>query len=114
MKNGVVQPPLLTDATRWRRLASSNRGTTVRMATDSLVRFRLRMDPRAHVATLTPLPDSANRAVLAYAFPDSMHLVLRGHIGTDSVEMTLLRRSESSYLLVNRGFHWINETPFFR
>jgi len=32
----------------------------------------------------------------------------------DSVEMTLRRKPMSSYLLVSRGFHWVNETPYFR
>jgi uncharacterized membrane protein YphA (DoxX/SURF4 family) len=114
VKNGVVQPPLLTDVSRWRRLASSNRGTTVRLVTDSLVSYRLRTDTVKHVATLTPGQDTTNRAVLAYAFPDSQHLVLRGRIGRDSIEMRLRRRSESSYLLVSRGFHWVNEVPYFR
>ena len=114
VKNGVMQPPLLTDATRWRRLSSSSRGTTVRLATDSLVSFRLRTDTVKRVATLTPGQDTVHKAVLAYAFPDSDHLVLRGRIGRDSVELRLHRRSESSYLLVNREFHWVNEAPFFR
>jgi hypothetical protein len=51
---------------------------------------------------------------LAYAFPDSSHLSLTGQIGGDSVEMKLKRRAESSYLLVSRGFHWVNEVPYFR
>jgi hypothetical protein len=83
------------------------------LATDSLVTYRLQADSVKHTLTLTPT-DTANKAVLAYAFPDSMHLVLRGHIGTDSVEMKLTRRSEQSFLLMSRGFHWINETPYFR
>jgi len=114
VKNGVVQPALLTDATRWRRLAATARGATVRLATDSVVRYRLQADSAMHMATLTAIGDTANKAVLAYAFPDSMHLVLRGRVGADSVEMTLRRRSESSYLLVSRGFHWVNEVPYFR
>jgi uncharacterized membrane protein YphA (DoxX/SURF4 family) len=114
VKNGAVQPPLLTDATRWRRLSSSSRGTTVRMSTDTLVTFRLRTDTVKHVATFTPGQDSANKAVLVYAFPDSMHLVLSGRIGRDSVDIRLRRRPESSYLLVSRGLHWVNEVPFFK
>jgi hypothetical protein len=39
---------------------------------------------------------------------------MRGRIGADSVEMTLRRRREDSYLLVKRGFHWVNEVPYFR
>lgn len=113
-RNGVVQPPLLTDATRWRRLAASNRGGTIRMASDSVVRFRLQADSIKHVATLTLSPDTTVKAVLAYAFPDPAHLVLNGTIGKDSVVLRLRRRSEQSYLLVSRGFHWVNEIPYFR
>jgi uncharacterized membrane protein YphA (DoxX/SURF4 family) len=114
VKNGAVQPALLTDGTRWRRLATSNRGAAVRFGTDSLVRYRLQTDTAKRTATLTPFPDTANKAVLEYAFPDTQHIVLRGRIGTDSVEMRLRRRSEASYLLVSRGFHWVNEVPYFR
>jgi uncharacterized membrane protein YphA (DoxX/SURF4 family) len=113
-KNGVLQPGLLSDVTRWRRLASWNRRTAVRFATDSLVPYRLQTDTVKRIATFTPFPDTVNKAVLAYAFPDSSHLTLRGRIGADSVEMTLRRRREDSYLLVKRGFHWVNEVPYFR
>lgn len=114
LKNGAVTQPLLTDSTRWRRLASSNRGTTVRLATDSLVRYRMRTDTAARTATFFAGPDTSKKLVLAYAFPDTSHLVLRGRLGADSIEMRFRRRSESSYLLVNRGFHWVNEVPYFR
>jgi uncharacterized membrane protein YphA (DoxX/SURF4 family) len=114
IKNGAVQPALLTDATRWRRLASWNRGTSIRFATDSAVRVRLQTDSIKHVATFTFPPDTMNKAALAYTFPDSMHLVLRGRIGADSIEMTLRRRPEDSFLLIKRGFHLVNEVPYFR
>ena len=39
---------------------------------------------------------------------------LHGRLAGDSIDMRLTRRSEQSYLLVSRGFHWVNETPFFR
>jgi uncharacterized membrane protein YphA (DoxX/SURF4 family) len=113
-KNGVVQTPLLTDSTRWRRLAVARFRASVRLATDSLVSYGMRSDTVKHTATFMNGPDTTKRIVLAYAFPDSQHLVLRGRLGADSVEMTLRRRSESSYLLVKRGFHWVNEVPYFR
>ena len=114
VKNGAVQPPLLTDATRWRRFATSPNGALIRLATDSSVRYGLRTDTAKRVATLANGPDSAKWLRLSYVFPDSMHLTLSGRIGADSVEMKLRRRPQSSYLLVSRGFHWVNEIPFFR
>ncbi len=114
VKNGTVQPPLLTDATRWRRFATSSSGALVRLATDSMVRFGLKTDSVKHIATLANGSDSTKWLRLSYAFSDSMHLALSGRIGPDSVAMTLRRRPESTYLLVSRGFHWVNETPYFR
>jgi hypothetical protein len=114
VKNGAVQPPLLTDATRWRRFATNKFSARIRLATDSSVRFGLQTDTLKRVATLANGPDSTKWLRLAYAFPDSMHLTLAGRIAADSVEMKLRRRPESSYLLVNRGFHWVNEVPYFR
>ena len=56
VKNGVKQPPLLTDATRWKRLAVSNRGARVRLATDSLVPMRIRTDSTTRLGRLTGAP----------------------------------------------------------
>jgi hypothetical protein len=44
VKNGAVQPPLLTDSTRWRRFATNKFSALVRLSTDSMVRFGLRTD----------------------------------------------------------------------
>jgi len=113
-KNGQIQQPLLTDGTLWRRFATSNGTALARMATDSLVRYRLETDTVKQTATLRNGPDSTSAIILAYTFVDPTHLVLTGRILTDSVEIRLRRRPESSYLLVSRGFHWVSEFPFFR
>ena len=114
VKNGVAQTPLLTDSTRWRRLSVAPYRATIRLATDSLVPYRVSADTVKHTASFISGPDTTKKILLSYVFPDTQHLVLRGRLGADSVEMTLRRRNESSYLLVSRGFHWINEVPYFR
>ena len=114
VKNGAVQPPLLTDGTRWRRFATNKFSALVRFSTDSAVRFGLTTDTLKRVATLARGADSTKWVRLSYVFPDSMHLGLAGRIAGDSVEMKLRRRPESSYLLASRGFHWVNQVPYFR
>jgi len=114
VKNGVTQPALLTDITRWRRLAVAARGARVRLVNDSLVPYRIRTDSSTRVTTFTPFPDTLNKLVGSYAFPDSSHLVIRGRVGTDSIEIAFTRRREDSYLVVSRGFRWVNEFPYFR
>ena len=74
VKNGLVQPPLLTDSTRWRRFATASNGALVRLATGSMVRFGLTTDSAKHLVTLSNGPDSTNWLKLSYAFSDTMHL----------------------------------------
>ena len=114
VKNGVTQPPLLTDVSRWRRLAVATFGARVRLVNDSLVPYQIHTDSSTHVTTFTPFPDTLNKLVGSYAFPDSSHLVIRARAGADSVEIAFTRRREDSYLLVKRGFRWVNEFPYFR
>ncbi|MBS1564098.1 MAG: hypothetical protein JST39_06900, partial [Bacteroidetes bacterium] len=46
--------------------------------------------------------------------PDKEHLVLSGVLLKDSVEVVMKRVDLNRFRLVNRGFHWVNETPFNR
>lgn len=126
-KNGVVSPGLITDSTRWRRLAYNGFGASVRLATDQLLSYGLRVDSVGHKMTFRQAPPdsllgtaaaekwSATPIQFTYDAPDHDHLILHGRIAGDSVDMRLHRRAEQSYLLVSHGmFHWVNEVPFFR
>jgi hypothetical protein len=39
---------------------------------------------------------------------------MTGMLSRDLLVVTLRKIDPSRYLLVNRGFHWINEVPFNR
>lgn len=43
---------------------------------------------------------------------DSTRILWRGLMGSDSLKMVVQKRPASDFLLVKRGFHWINEYPF--
>jgi hypothetical protein len=58
--------------------------------------------------------DSTEIANLNYAFSDSNHVVIKGLWKTDSVNIQLERRPKREFLLLTRGFHWVNEEPFNR
>ena len=113
-KNGIVQQPLMTDATFWRRLAVNGRNATIRYATDSLARYRINIDSVKQTVSFTGAGDAKSQFTLSFEKPDSAHLALRGRIGSDSVQVHLRRRDERSFFLVSRGFHWVNEAPVFR
>ncbi len=54
------------------------------------------------------------KAHLASEMPDVSHWILRGEVDGIQCEIRLHRVDRSKYLLLNRGFHWVNEKPFNR
>ena len=51
---------------------------------------------------------------LEYSIDDEGILTLSGTLPSGEVLMTLKRIDRNQFLLVNRGFHWINEMPYNR
>jgi hypothetical protein len=111
--DGTPRPPLTSDETRWQRLIFDTPGavTYQRMngelvdavaaaATDSLT-LTSGTDEQAPMATFSvdqPAPD---------------RLRLAGRLDGRPVTMSLRRQSLDDFLLLNRGFHWVQEQPFF-
>ena len=114
-KNGVEQPPLLSDSTRIRRVIFGGLSrATFRLMSDSVSRFTMKVDSVKHELAFTGRFDPKNVRTLSYTRVDPAHLVLAGKLGADSLVMRLRRYDESRFLLMNRGFHWIQEQPFNR
>jgi len=77
--------------------------------------FDLKADPTAHTFALKPSKEGDGEgSTLAYARPDPTHLTLEGTFDGKRVEVRTVKRDASSFLLMNRGFHWVNETPYNR
>ena len=58
--------------------------------------------------------DTLATQVLAYDRPDTNRLRLRGRFLGDSLDVEMRRIDRAKFLLMSRGFHWINEIPFNR
>jgi uncharacterized membrane protein YphA (DoxX/SURF4 family) len=120
VRNGQSMPPLLTDASRWRRLAATYAAVlSVRWMDGSLHRFRTEYAPAKHsivFASWEPAkkgePDK--QGSFTYALPDKDHLVLQGTLLKEALAIKLRRIDSSRLLLVSRGFHWVSEFPFNR
>jgi uncharacterized membrane protein YphA (DoxX/SURF4 family) len=114
-KNGADQPPLLSDSTRIRRVIFGGLSrATFRLMSDSVERYTMKVDSTKHELALTGRFDPKNTRTLSYTTVDANHLVLAGRLGTDSLVLRLRRLDENRFLLMNRGFHWIQEQPFNR
>jgi uncharacterized membrane protein YphA (DoxX/SURF4 family) len=107
---------VIADSSRWRQIVigGSRKRTSllVRMVNDSVRRYQLEMDTLQRLAIV--FQDSTRKYRLTYWQPDSKSLVLSGRLAADSIFVELNRQSDSNYLLVKRGFRWINEYPFNR
>ena len=115
VRNGHEVPPLLTDRQRWRRVIVQAPGAlSVRLMDDSPIGYSTDYSGGKDQVVVKRPSDQTTVAVLAYSWPDADHVVLQGTIAGDPVVIKLRKVDLSKFLLVNRGFHWINERPFNR
>lgn len=113
--DGRVKPPLLTDETRWRRVVFGDARTmAIQLVDDSRQRFSVKLDPAKRTLELSQRSDPKKLQHLAYAQPAPGRLILDGTLDGHVIHAALHRVDPRSFLLVNRGFHWINEYPFNR
>jgi hypothetical protein len=111
VKNGLEVPP--SNEARWRKVGLTSYRLGARRMDDSSERYRLEHDSKKR--TLIVWPDtSAVHDTLRYAWSDSTHLAIAGVLRGDSVQVHLRKLDASSFLLLSRGFHWVNELPFNR
>ena len=113
--DGQIRPPLITDAGRWRRVVFDRPETLgVLSMSDSRERFVMALDPVKKTMALSKRDDPKWKAILSYEQPSPGNLTLAGRVDGRKVRARLRRTDESGFLLLNRGFHWINEYPFNR
>jgi uncharacterized membrane protein YphA (DoxX/SURF4 family) len=115
VRNGRTVPPLLTDASRWRRLTSLYpQMLSVRWMDDTSHRYRPEYVPAKHSVALSPFEGKGRQGAFTYAFPDKDHVVLQGTLLADTLTVRLRRLETRQFRLVSRGFHWVSEYPFNR
>lgn len=118
VKGKDTLPPLLTDTSRWRRLVLNQYGTTyvasVRLMDDVARSYMLRPDTLAKKLTFYSAADTNKKYYFDYSFTGADTLNLRGTWRGDSVSVTLQKFDLNKFTLINRGFHFINETPYQR
>ncbi len=104
------------DARRWKVMFVNRFGRlAIKHLDDSVKSFGLEDDATKKALTLIEgAGEAAKKSVLTYARPEANQLVLQGTLQDATLEVRLTRVDESGFLLLNRGFHWIQEYPFNR
>lgn len=112
--DGVEQPPLTTDSTRWKHVIFQqlDGAATFQRMNDNFRGFQSKIDTVAHTLALTAGPGKPD--VLKYQRPDRNRLLLDGTMQSKRVHLELAWRDPDAFQLRSRGFHIISETPFNR
>lgn len=111
--DGVEQPPLLTNGTRWHRLIFDNTYyLAVQLVSEKVDRYAIALGPKAFSLTRRMEPDF--HAAFDYTRVDPRTMILDGKMNGRKIHATLKLDDEKKFLLESRGFHWINDVPFNR
>jgi hypothetical protein len=110
-------PPLITDGNRWHTLTVDrpDRGT-IHMMDGQIFRCDFKTDTIAHTIGLKIYSTMHEPVDFEYKELPNNYLELDGVMnnGADTVHVLLEKKDLNSFLLVKRGFNWINESPFNR
>ena len=113
--DGIERAPLVTDWGRWRRVVIS---TPTSMAfhrmDDSFVIYGAKVDTAAKSIDVTSPADKSWKAHFAFQQPAPDVLLLDGEMDGRKVHMETRLFDRNRFLLMNRGFNWIQERPFNR
>lgn len=110
---GQPRPPLTTDENRWQRVVFDRPGTaTYQRMNGELVQVGAEFRSTRQLELTTA--DARPLATLSPEQPAADRLLLRGTLNGDQVVITLQRRDPDSFTLRNRGFHWVQDYPYFR
>jgi hypothetical protein len=113
--DGVERSPLVTDYGRWRRLVIQNPTLIYfQRMDDTFLTYAAKTDMTAKSIALTKGTDKNWKAALAFDRPDNDHLALNGILDGHRIELRTTLFDRGRFLLVSRGFNWVQEFPFNR
>lgn len=113
--DGEVRPPLLTDATRWRRVVFDRADLAeIQMMSGPRQFYGAKIDLRRGGLALLRSDDSNGVNILSCRQVEPGLLAVEGRFAGRTIRVRLRRQNDSAFPLVSRGFHWINEVPYSR
>jgi hypothetical protein len=114
VRNNDTLPPLKTDTIRWNKIIVSwPGGVQLKMMNDSSAWYAFVPDTLKRKIIMYSWSDTTKKSFFNYSVSNNK-LVMQGKWKNDSVTITSNYYDLKNFLLVNRGFHWVNEYPFNR
>lgn len=112
--DGVSHPAMLTDRERWNRVIFDNADLiTIQPMDGSLQQYDLKLDPELRSFSFTKPGSATVDGVFMLNQPQWDHITIQGKLEGRPVSAKLRRldlSDPSQFLLINRGFHWVNDS----
>lgn len=102
--------PFVTDSTRWEELIIDKRRGRIKSTNEKLTSITLKVDTLQKSIAIKLRNDTSKTYNFVYADSQN-YLNLKGNWNKDSLTIKFKKIPVDKFLLVNRGFHWINEFP---
>jgi uncharacterized membrane protein YphA (DoxX/SURF4 family) len=115
-RNGNELSPLTTDTERWKRVIIDYppEQMQVQMMDESFRPYKVEYDKMGKSIVVSLGQGKAKKFVLECSRPDQDHVLVQGKLADATLTMRLKRIDVSKFLLLNRGFHWIQGFGLYR
>lgn len=110
--NGEAMPPDGNSTRRWKKVFISGRNISIEYMDGNSIPWLFHGNEGSRKIILLT-PDLSTRGNFDFRNEEGV-LSLDGLINEDSLKIVLRKKSENSFILTNRGFHWVSNEPFFR
>ena len=110
--NGKVIPPGQLDTRRWRKILLKERTVDIQYMDGGIRSWQCNREATGSKMILHSL-DLWSTGIFSIDANGEI-LTLEGTLNQDSLKINLRKVGENQFLLVNRGFHWVNDYPFNR
>jgi uncharacterized membrane protein YphA (DoxX/SURF4 family) len=112
--DGVLHPAMLTDTERWNRVIFDNADLlTIQPMNGSLQQYSLKIDPQLRGFNFTKPDSTAVKGAFTLSQPQWDRITIQGRFEGRQISANLRRvdlTDPSQFLLINRGFHWVNDS----
>ena len=113
--DGIERPPLVTDYDRWRRIVFDRPEFVSFVRMDSSVMATgAKIDAGTKSVNLTKPADPKWSAAYSYEQISPGRMSLSGEMDGKKIQMRLELFPRERFLLVTRGFNWVQEYPLNR
>ena len=112
--NGDTVPAIWKDSSRWKQLMLDKRFATIKKMDDQVIWYAFEEDTIKNTVTFSTFGNDNELGVFTYEKRDSNYFEFNGNFETNTLKLITKYKSPNDFLLVNRGYHWINEYPYNR